>query len=476
MAFIQLLVGSIWSITPCESRKVSNKANKYLRKKLNLLHKHAKNGEKERFWFQAKILLTRSYSFRLLNLRKVEKNWYKDLHTKEIKKSLSKLNDLIKNFSYKFEFKRVYIPKPDGSRRGLSVPPLHCRIWASMWYIILVIYLDAVNPTYWSNQHGGKPRSGVNTAWKFLYKQVIKNENVKNIFEYDIKKFFDRVNHNIILEALEDCQVPDPMINWIMNSIKHFECDLSLDEWKEDLRNKGLEDSVVNKISSVEEAKELNNKMAKGVPQGFALSPVLSCLAKSYALKNFATKMICYVDDGILYSEDQIDFDSFNKALVNLGTEINVEKSGWLKKDGSWSKENFKFLGIEYNTTQDAMKASSRSGRSSKLFPKANWENCKNIEFLNYASKHGEITATIDWNLFDSLISWTWTPDDMKLETLNHHIISCRFSHCFLNDYSSLIKLISPRTSANTFNLPARCSQAIYFTYKTGLWSPSLFK
>lgn len=136
------------------SKKVRNKANKYLQKKLCLLYKHAKNGEKERFWFQAKILLTRSYSFRLLNLRKVEKNWYKDLHTKEVKYSLLKLNKLIKDFSYKFEFKRVYIPKPDGTKRGLSVPPLHHRIWASMWYMILVIWLSAAKPSFWGNQHG----------------------------------------------------------------------------------------------------------------------------------------------------------------------------------------------------------------------------------------------------------------------------------------------------------------------------------
>jgi hypothetical protein len=280
------------------------------------------------------------------------------------------------------------------------------------------------------------------------------------------------VNHSIILEALKECNVPEPISKWIMNAISHSECyNLSLEEWKEDLRNKGLDDHSLNKISSIEEAKAINKSMAKGVPQGLSISPVLSCLAKSYILKDYGSKMVCYVDDGIIYSEEEINLESFKKAMTILGTEINEEKSSWLKKDGSWMKNKFKFLGIEYNVENDTMKAASRSGRSQKLFPKADWENCQNLDFLNFAKTHGEISASINWNLFDSLLNWTWSPDDLTLESTNFDLIICKFNHCFLNDYSNLIKLIGPKTSVSIFNLASRCSQALYFTYKTSSWS-----
>lgn len=429
------------------TKRVENKGNKYLQKKFKLLYKHAKNKEKERFWFQAKILLTRSYAFRLLNLRKVEKNWYKDLHTKEVKNSLLKLNKLIKDFSYKFELKRVYIPKPDGSKRGLSVPALHFRIWASMWYMILAIWLTANEPKFWGNQHGGKPGRGVNSAWKYLYNDVIKNQRIQSIFEYDIKKFFDRVNHSVILEALKESDVPDPITRWLMNAIKNSECsNLTLDEWKQDLKNKGLEENQLKKITTIEEAKEWSRKMAKGVPQGMALSPILSCLAKSFVLKDFESRTVSYVDDGIIYSEEEPNIESFYKAMQTL--EINSEKSSWLKRDGTWTKERFKFLGIEYNISEDSMRAASRSGRNQKLFPKANWENCKNLNFLKYAETHGEIAASIKWEFFDTLLNWTWSPEDLKLESINSDLITCRYKHCFFNDYSNLIRQISPKSAS----------------------------
>lgn len=84
----------------------------------------------------------------------------------------------------------------------------------------------------------------------------------------------------------------------------------------------------------------------KGVPQG---APT-SCSLATLALRSLESKY-----DVIIYADDIIYFPTTAKCnpLKDLedtfyGIEVNHEKSKWLKQNGVWLVESFKFLGIRY--------------------------------------------------------------------------------------------------------------------------------
>lgn len=86
------------------------------------------------------------------------------------------------------------------------------------------------------------------------------------------------------------------------------------------------------------------------------------------------------------------------------------------------------------------MKANPRSKRSRKLFPKADWDLTKDLQFKAFGLKYGDIMAAIKWKLFNSLLSYIWTPEPDECETTeNQFLLLTDYQHCFLNDYSSLI-------------------------------------
>lgn len=69
-----------------------------------------------------------------------------------------------------------------------------------MWNNILSIFLE---PNLPESQHGFRPGRG--TAWHELLTKVI---TAKNIYEFDLKKFFDRVSTAYITEKLLSLGVP----------------------------------------------------------------------------------------------------------------------------------------------------------------------------------------------------------------------------------------------------------------------------
>jgi hypothetical protein len=84
----------------------------------------------------------------------------------------------------------------------------------------------------------------------------------------------------------------------------------------------------------------------KGVPQG---APT-SCSLATLALRSLESKLdvIIYADD-IIYFPSKDDCDPIKDLTDTFyGIEVNIAKSKWLKRNGKWVVESFKFLGIRY--------------------------------------------------------------------------------------------------------------------------------
>jgi len=103
-----------------------------------------------------------------------------------------------------------------------------------------------------------------------------------------------------------------------------------------------------------------------GTVQGSALSPYLAniCLAEMSTVLPKGAKILQYADDAIIYGEENlekyIEYGHLLRNLQRIGLNLNVEKSGWVRKV-EW-KTSLKFLGIKYIPETNGLEASTRKG------------------------------------------------------------------------------------------------------------------
>jgi group II intron reverse transcriptase/maturase len=167
------------------------------------------------------------------------------------------------------------------------------------------------------------------------------NQPINYIVEVDIKKFFDKVNHNILMELLR-IRIADENLLWI---IRKF------------LKAGVMKDGVFSETD-------------EGVPQGGVISPILANMYLHYVLDfwvkaEFKTKgytqLIRYADDFVMLCECEDDAKNFLEELVTrlaeFGLEISKEKTKILKFGrGPWNQAQqegtkmatFDFLGFTH--------------------------------------------------------------------------------------------------------------------------------
>lgn len=112
--------------------------NNYLEKMFRQLNNNRNNAQK--FWNIARILLFNSISFRISCLIKIYPTWYKSESLSFIKQLIKKYNNL--DFSA-FNFKKLIIPKSDGSLRSLGVPKPAWRLYQTGLNMILLVWTSS---------------------------------------------------------------------------------------------------------------------------------------------------------------------------------------------------------------------------------------------------------------------------------------------------------------------------------------------
>ena len=137
--------------------------------------------------------------------------------------------------------RRTYIPKKDGSKRPLGVPSGNDKLVQA---VIKILLESIYEPVFSNNSHGFRPNKSCHTAIEQIKHQW---KGVKWFVEFDIKGFFDNVNHAILITSLEK-KIDDKRF---IKLIKSF------------LRAGYIEDFVYNITYS-------------GTPQGGIISPILS--------------------------------------------------------------------------------------------------------------------------------------------------------------------------------------------------------
>jgi group II intron reverse transcriptase/maturase len=176
--------------------------------------------------------------------------------------------------------KEVIIPKSDGGERKLGIPTISDRIAQEVVKSYLEPRMEAI---FSKNSYGYRPNKSAHHALEKV------RENVRQyswVVDMDIKSFFDEVNHELLLKAIE----------------RHVS-----EKWVKMYIERWLQCPIQTSSG------ELLQKKGEGTPQGGVISPLLANLFLHYVLDKWLEKQypqltfVRYADDVIVhcYSEGQ---------------------------------------------------------------------------------------------------------------------------------------------------------------------------
>lgn len=166
--------------------------------------------------------------------------------------------------------RRVTIPKPDGGERELGIPTVTDRL---IQQALLQVLQPKLDPTFSEHSYGFRP--GRNAHQAVLAAQAYVQSGRRVVVDVDLEKFFDRVNHDILIDRLRK-RIGDA---GVIRLIRAY------------LNSGIMQDGVVQ-------------ERGMGTPQGGPLSPLLANVLLDEVDKELERRGHCFVryaDDANVY-------------------------------------------------------------------------------------------------------------------------------------------------------------------------------
>lgn len=283
--------------------------------KLSSLTTRAKENPKYKFNSVANMIMNKDFlreSFRRLKRDKspgIDRVTVEE-YERELEENLKDLVKRLKSWRYRPQpMRRVYIPKLDGTKRGLGIPTVEDKIvQKGIARILEAIYeVDFQDVSY-----GFRCGRNCHQALNVLDKAIMLKP-INCVVDMDIRKFFDTINHE-----------------WMMKFLRERITDRDLLR----LIGRFLTTGVMEEGKLIE--------VDKGTPQGGIISPILANIYLHYAidlwfekvvkkeLKGYA-QLIRFADDFVVVFQSKYEGERFAKRLKQrlskFGLEIAEDKS-----------------------------------------------------------------------------------------------------------------------------------------------------
>jgi len=299
-----------------------------------------------------------------------EENW-EEFEAKGVEKQLYVIWNRLSSGSYFPQaVKRIEIPKRDGTPRKLGIPTMRDRIAQE----VARDYMEKrIDHQFHENSYGYRPLKSSHDALAEVRKNVLEKDWIVDV---DISKFFDEIDHELMLKAVEAMMEE----KWIKMYVQRW-----------------LEMKVENMDGSIEESK------GKGTPQGGVISPLLANLYLHYSLDKWLEKhypsvsFVRYADDMVVHckTEDEAQeiLTALRERLKEVRLRLNEAKTKIVyckdyRRNGNHEKVQFGFLGFSFQPR--AAHSQQESGTSYTIFS-------AEISRENQEKIRGVIRESVNW-------------------------------------------------------------------------------
>jgi RNA-directed DNA polymerase len=211
--------------------------------------------------------------------------------------------------------RRVAIPKPGGGTRELGIPTVVDRL---IQQALLQVLQPIIDPTFSEHSHGFRPGRSAHGAVLEAQRHVQQGHRI--VVDVDLEKFFDRVNHDILMDRLAK-RIADKAV---LRLIRRY-----------------LEVGIL--------AHGVAQERFEGTPQGGPLSPLLANVLLDEVdreLERRGHRFVRYADDCNVYVKSmragQRVLAGLKRCYAKLRLKVNETKSAVASV---WGR---KFLGYRF--------------------------------------------------------------------------------------------------------------------------------
>ena len=306
----------------------------------------------------------------------------------DVEARLSDLHGRIHRGAYRAQpSRRVWIPKTDGRQRPLGVAALEDKI---VQYAVGTVLNQIWEEDFLGFSYGFRPGRGQHDALDALWVGIVR-KRVNWILDLDIRSFFDKLQHDRLVQFVEhrigDKRIVRLIQKWLKAGV------MEQGQWSE---------------------------TKEGSPQGAVISPILANLYLHYVVDLWVEAwrkkvargdviVVRYADDAVLGFEHREETERFRgqlrERLRKFGLELHPEKTRLIEfgryaaerreRRGEGKPETFNFLGFTHICGRN-----HRTGKFTvqrKTIGKRMAAKLKDLKAKLRQRMHGRIPGTVKW-------------------------------------------------------------------------------